>query len=80
MKRVEQKKQPDIARRIGMVLYWFGCGFGILSIPMAVFAFYQMWSQFGVEGSTFLAAALCLGAGLGAWLVGRVARYVLKGD
>ena len=74
------EEEPGIAGRLGQVIYWFGCALGVLSIPAAALAFYMMWSQFGVEGSTFFPAALCLGAGVGCWPIGRAARYILRGD
>ena len=80
MKQVEQKKRPGIARGLGMVFYWIGCGYGILSIPTAVWVFFDWWCERGPSIAPFLLAAICLGIGLGFWLIGRAARYFLKGD
>ncbi len=63
-----------------MVFYWIGCGYGILSIPTAVLFFFEWWHERGPSFAPFLVAALCLGIGLGFWLIGRAARYFLKGD
>ncbi len=66
--------------RLGQVLYGLGCGLGILSIFVAVWVFYGLWSQWGFHGATFFGVGLCLGAGLVAWLAGIAARFILKGD
>ena len=65
--------------RLGQVIYWLGCALGILSVPAAVWTFLDL----GVEYNFYSIAkgpALVLACGMGAWLSGRVARYILKGD
>ena len=76
----EQKKQPNIAGRLGQVIYWFGCVLGVLSVPVAVWLFFLMGPTPGFYGGPVLIAVFALGAGLCCWLIGRAARFILKGD
>ena len=75
MKLVKQREKPDIAGRLGQVMYWFGCILGILSVPSFLLFAYVEVGSFG-----FLDLVLGLVWGLTFWLMGRAARYILKGD
>ncbi len=79
MKRVEQKEKPDMAGRLAVVLYWLGCALGVLSIPVAVWTFITMTIKYDVASGA-VEAAIFLGAGLCAWLVGHLALYLLIRD
>lgn len=79
MKQVKQRKKPGIVGLIGQVIYWFGCALGILSVPAAVWTFFNMGVEINFE-SIANGPALVLGCGMGAWLSGRVVRFLLKGD
>jgi hypothetical protein len=73
------KEKPGIVGRIGMMLYGIGCGLGILSVPVAVWSFFDI----GIEYDLDVIASgpgLALGFGFCAWLVGRLARFLLNGD
>jgi len=79
VKQVEQKEKPDMAGRIGVVLHWLGCALGVLSVLVAVWAFIDISIKFDLASGA-IEAAIFLGAGFCAWLVGHVALYLLKGD
>ncbi len=79
MKQVEQKKRPGIARGLGMVFYWWGCFLGILSVPVAVWTVFDTRIEHSLDRIAG-GPGLILGLGLGAWLLGRAARNILKGD
>ncbi len=74
----EQKKKPGTAERLGRVIYRLGCVLGVLSIPVAVVLLPLVPRD--DPGPALFRAALPLGVGLGAWLIGRAARNILKGD
>ncbi len=71
-------EQPGIAERLGQVIYRIGCWLGVLSIPVAVLLLPLV--PRGEPGQVIFRAALPLLIGLGCWLIGRAARYFLKGD
>jgi hypothetical protein len=74
-----RKEMPNVVGRIGQVLYWFGCAVGILSMPVGVLAWIGEGSL-GDPADSLPALLLCLAIGAAAWIVGRTARYILKGD
>jgi hypothetical protein len=74
-----RKENPNLVGRLGRVIYWLGCAVGILSFPVGVL----VWIDEGHmddPADSLLALVFCLAVGAAAWLVGRIARYVLKGD
>jgi hypothetical protein len=79
VKQVEQKKRPGIVERIGQVIYWWGCFLGILSVPVAVWTVFDTRIEHSLDRFAG-GPGLILGLGLGAWLIGRAARNILKGD
>ena len=79
MKLVKQKEKLDMAGRLAVVLHWLGCALAILSVPVAVWAFITMTIKYDLASGA-VEAAIFLGAGFCAWLVGYVAIYLLKGD
>ncbi len=79
MKLVNQKEKPGIVRRLGEVLYWLGCALGVLSVPVAVWAFITMTLKYDLASGA-VEAAIFLGAGFCAWLVGHLALYLLIRD
>ena len=79
MKLVKQKEKLDMAGRIGVVLHWLGCALGVLSVPVAVWAFITMTIKYDLASGA-VEAAIFLGAGFCAWLVGHLAIYLLIED
>ncbi len=79
MKQVKQKEKLDMAGRIGVVLHWLGCALGVLSVPVAVWAFITMTIKYDLASGA-VEAAIFLGAGFCAWLVGHLALYLLIRD
>jgi len=73
-----QKEKPNTVGRIGQVLYWLGCAVGLLSIPVSVVAWINEGQ--GRYDNRLGVLLVCLAIGAAAWLVGRGARYILKGD
>jgi hypothetical protein len=74
-----QTQQPNIVGRIGQVIYWLGCAVGILSMPVGVLAWVDE-GHLGDPSDSLPALFLCPIIGAAAWLIGRAARYILKGD
>ncbi len=66
-------EKPGIVGRLGEVIYWLGCALGILSVPAGLLAAYVVNEPFGI-------APLGVSILFGFWLLGRAARYILKGD
>lgn len=62
-----------MASRLGMVLYWLGCGVAAI---LAVVAGY-MAIEFPWNDKVLAGAALALA--LASWLTGRALRYILAG-
>ncbi len=62
-----------------MVFYWWGCFLGILSVPVAVWTVFDTRIEYILDRIAG-GPGLILGLGLGAWLLGRTARNILKGD
>ena len=69
------KEKPGIVGRIGQVIYWIGCALGILAVPT-----FLLVGNSAVGRFTFLNLGIGIVLGFGFWLVGRGARYILKGD
>ena len=70
----KQEEKPRIVGRVGQVIYWYGCVLGILSVPAAV-SIANAGGQFSF--SVFVVVLAC---GFGIWLIGRAARFILRGD
>lgn len=62
-----------MAARLGNVIYWAGCG----AAALALFAWAAVYISPGEEASYWLPRYLVMA--VGAWLLGRAARYVLAG-
>jgi len=76
-----QKPKPNVMGRIGQVTYWLGCAVGILSIPASAFLWVGGLGWGGrIDAELLVMILVCLAVGAAAWLVGRGARYILKGD
>ncbi len=69
----------DMAGRIAVVLHWLGSALCILSVPVAVWAFITMTIKYDLASGA-VEAAIFLGAGFCAWLVGHLALYLLIRD
>jgi hypothetical protein len=67
------KEKPGIAGRLGQMIYWFGCTLAVLAALLALVFFS------GNDDGKFLGGILIVAALL-IWLLGRGARYILKGD
>ena len=74
-----RNEKPNVVGRIGQVIYWLGCAVGILSMPAGVLAWVSEIRK-DYYDDAISALFLCLAIGAAAWLVGRGARYILKGD
>ena len=79
MKLVKQEEKLDMAGRIGVVLHWLGSALGILSVLVTVWAFITMTIKYDLASGA-VEAAIFLGAGFCAWLVGHLALYLLIRD
>jgi hypothetical protein len=79
VKLVKEKEKLDLAGRIGVVLHWLGSALGFLLVLVAVWAFIDISIKYDLASGA-VEAAIFLGAGLCAWIVGLVARYLLKED
>jgi hypothetical protein len=72
-------EKPGIVGWIGQVIYWIGCAIGILSVPSAIWTFFNTGIEYNLE-SIANGPGLVLAVGMGAWLSGRVVCDLLKGD
>lgn len=59
-----------MVERLGNVLYWLGCGFAALSLVLGAVVAVAESPVALIAGGVFA---------IGAWLLGRAARYVLAG-
>ncbi len=82
-----RKEKPNIVGRTGQVIYWLGCVVGILSMPVGVVICLIELIEAGQNRynpvdplQVLLVCLASLAIGAAAWLVGRAARYILKGD
>jgi len=64
-----------IVGRLGQVIYWVACCLAILAVPGFLLLAYLAVGRFG-----FLDFTIGLACGFCFWLIGRAARYILKGD
>ncbi len=75
----KQEEKPNMAGRLGQVLYWAGCSLAVLSIPVgALKMLREMLRLVPFEPHIQLVVPLLLGTA--AWFTGLFARYILKGD
>ena len=61
-----------MAERLGVVLYWLGCGLAIIFLSLAAFAISNNTEKIVPILLGFVPAAIC-------YLVGRACRFVLSG-
>jgi hypothetical protein len=75
-----RKEKPNVVGRIGQVTYWLGCAVGILSIPVSACVWIVGVDAHKIDAELLVVILGCLAIGAAVWLIGRAARYILKGD
>ena len=74
-------EKPGMAARLGQVFDWTGRGLAVLAAFVAFFCLFpRPYKDLNLSLDQGQAVMLFLAVGFGCWLIGRGARYILKGD